>query len=190
MDNKETLANNSNRGAESSPSSTEQLEKIANNLERNAERSDDGQGRIEKARADAFETAVSVESTTTEKDKPASQTIQRRRGPIGKKELNRSYKQTLKRIQGELPKGSKGFSKVIHNNIVEKTSEALGSTVARPNAILAGSVVAFSLTLFIYFVSKNIGYTMSGFETIAAFTLGWIIGILYDYFRLLLTGKK
>lgn len=62
--------------------------------------------------------------------------------------------------------------------------------MARPNAILAGSVVAFFAVLGVYLLAKNLGYVLSGFETIAAFVIGWIIGILYDYFRTMITGKK
>ncbi|HRN90324.1 MAG TPA: hypothetical protein PK543_01410, partial [Candidatus Saccharibacteria bacterium] len=76
------------------------------------------------------------------------------------------------------------------NKTVEKVSDVVGSTVARPNAVLSGAVSAFILTLAVYIVAKTIGYRLSGFETIAAFIVGWTIGILYDYLRILITGKK
>ena len=85
---------------------------------------------------------------------------------------------------------SRAFSKVIHNPGVEKTSEALGSTVARPNAILSGAVFAFVLTLGVYLVARYYGYTLSGFESIGAFVLGWVIGIIYDFLKVMITGKK
>lgn len=89
-----------------------------------------------------------------------------------------------------MPASQRAFSKFIHNPAVEKTSEAVGNTVARPNAILAGAVVAFFLVLLVYVVAKFYGYRLSGFETIGAFIIGWIIGILYDFFRVMITGKK
>ena len=44
--------------------------------------------------------------------------------------------------------------------------------------------------LIIYTIAKTIGYKLSGFETIAAFLIGWLIGLIYDYLRILITGKK
>ena len=96
----------------------------------------------------------------------------------------------MKQVQTELSPTSRAFSKTIHNKAVEKTSEALGATIARPNAILSGAVMAFILTLAVYVTAKTIGYQLSGFETIAAFVVGWVIGIIYDYFRALVTGKS
>lgn len=148
----------------------------------------DIEARAEKARAEALETAISVESKSVEKEK--SKTPAPKRGPIGKKHLDKSFKQTMGQIQNELPTTQRVFSKVIHNGIVEKTSDVVGGTLARPNALFAGAFVAFILTILTYTVAKTIGYALSGFETIAAFIIGWIIGIAYDYLKVLLTGKK
>jgi hypothetical protein len=90
----------------------------------------------------------------------------------------------------ELPLASRAFSKVIHNPAIEKTSEVVGSTIARPNAILSGALFAFLITLLIYVVARANGYPLSGSETIAGFILGWVIGMLYDFFRVMITGKK
>ena len=96
----------------------------------------------------------------------------------------------MTRVQNELPIQNRLFSKIIHNKLIEKTSDIVGGTIARPNAMLSGSIVAFVLTLLIYTVSKMIGYRLSGFETITAFILGWIIGLVYDYLHVLVTGNK
>jgi len=96
----------------------------------------------------------------------------------------------MTKLQEELPPVQRGFSKLIHNPAVEKTSEVVGSTVARPNAILAGAVVAFFAVLIVYLTAKHYGYILSGFETIGAFIVGWVLGILYDFFRVMITGKK
>ena len=96
----------------------------------------------------------------------------------------------MKQLQTELPPAQRAFSKVIHNPVVEKTSEIVGNTIARPNAILAGAMVAFFLVLAVYVVSKYYGYTLSGFETIGAFIGGWAIGMLYDYLRMMIIGRS
>ena len=101
-----------------------------------------------------------------------------------------SYKKTMNEAQAHMKPAERTFSKVIHNPVVEKTSEAVGATVARPNAILAGSVTAFLFTLVLYVFAKYYGYPLKGSETIAAFILGWVVGLLFDYLRVMITGKK
>lgn len=148
----------------------------------------DIEARTEKARVEALETAVNTELKNVEQAKTRPTTT--KQGSIGKKQRNTSFKQTMNQIQNELPVNSRIFSKIIHNDIVEKTSDIIGGTIARPNALFAGAFVAFILTLLTYTVAKTIGYSLSGFETIGAFIIGWIIGITYDYLKILITGKK
>jgi hypothetical protein len=148
----------------------------------------DIEARAEKARLEALETAVNIESKNVEKTK--SRSVRAKQGPISKKLRDKSFKQTMDQIQNELPTNSRLFSKIIHNNIIEKTSDVIGGTIARPNALFAGSFVAFVLTLLTYTIAKTIGYSLSGFETIGAFIIGWIIGITYDWLKVLITGKK
>lgn len=187
----ENLPSNPESSIESTESSAEQLEKLSNSPERSVELSPrDAEAAAERARVEALETAVSVEAGGKERTKAREQNTTSHRGPVNKKQKEASFKRQIKEVQNELSPTKRAFSKVIHNKTVEKTSDILGSTVARPNAILAGSVAAFVLTLTVYVVAKNIGYRLSGFETIAAFAVGWILGILYDYLHIIITGKK
>lgn len=112
------------------------------------------------------------------------------RSSITKKEREASFNSTMKEVQGKMKPGSRAFSKVIHTKPVEKISDIIGSTIARPDAILSGALIAFIFTLVVYLVAKQYGYPLSGFESIGAFVLGWVIGILFDYFKVLITGKK
>lgn len=152
---------------------------------------ENGEKSVEKAKIEALEQAISVEKGSAEKKKVANDApANRRHGVPNKKEVKSSYKHTIAVVQSELPPVQRGFSKLIHNPVVEKTSEAVGSTIARPNAILAGAMVAFFAVLAVYLIAKHYGYVLSGFETIGAFIVGWILGILYDFFRVMITGKK
>lgn len=148
-----------------------------------------GERSSERARVEALESAISIEKKSLSKESahtpPAT-----RRGAINKRELDATYSRTMKQVQSELSTPSRAFSKVIHNKGVEKTSDLLESTIARPNAMLAGAISAFIVTLAIYLIAKNYGYRLSGFETIGGFILGWIIGLLFDYFRVMITGKR
>lgn len=168
----------------------EQQEKLANKSENAIESSPrDADMMAERAREAALETAISVEAGSNEKAKKTEPTV-KRRGSISKKQKDASFKRQMKEIQAKEPPVSRAFSKVIHNKVVEKTSDVVGATVARPNAILAGAFTAFVLTLAIYVTAKIIGYELSGFETIGAFIVGWVIGVIYDYLRVVITGKK
>lgn len=189
--------NAAEHGPENKELSPEQLEsylKAEASVERAAEKSkvENGEKSETEARKEALKEALSVERGSAEKKgKEASSTATKRRhGVVSKKEREASYKQHMKQLQAELPPVQRAFSKVIHSPVVEKTSEAIGNTVARPNAILSGAFVAFILVLGVYLVSKYYGYTLSGFESIGAFIAGWILGLLYDFFKVMITGKS
>lgn len=176
--------------------SAEQLEsylKAEANVEQAAEKAgiENGENAEAKARHEALKEAVSVEQGSAEKkSQEPSSPAKRRHGVVGKKERSASYKRHMKQVQAELPPLQRTFSKVIHAPVIEKTSDVVGGTIARPNAILAGSMVAFVAVLVVYLTARHFGYALSGFETIGAFIIGWLIGLLYDFFRVMITGKK
>ncbi len=187
----ETLNNTPETGIENSASAAEQLEKLSKSAENSVELSPrDAEAMAERAKVEALESAISVEAGGKERKSSNEHKAPQRLGPVGKKQKEASFKRQIKEVQAELSPTSRAFSRIIHNKAVEKISDVVGSTVARPNAILAGSVSAFILTLVVYVVAKNIGYKLSGFETIGAFIVGWVIGVIYDYLRLIVTGKK
>jgi len=164
----------------------ERQEQLASSPEKSVETTPSPE-RAEQARLEAMETAISVEAAGLESQpKPRSATP----GGVGKQARQQSFKRTMDDVQAELSAPSRLFSKTIHIPVVEATSEALGRTVARPNAIVAGSFSALALTFGLYMIAKYYGYPLSGFETIGAFMLGWLIGMAYDYIKLLITGRR
>lgn len=80
-----------------------------------------------------------------------------------------------------MPPYQQRFSSFIHLKKVSAASDFIGRTVARPNPVLFGAVASFFTTLGLYLLSKNLGYSLSGFESIGAFGAGWIIGLLFDF---------
>jgi flagellar biosynthesis GTPase FlhF len=183
---------NQESSVETPHSAAERLDNLHENLENSNEQSARDVDLAEQARQKALETAISKEfkGKVVEKIKEQVPHPPHRSNQIDKKKLKESFKQTMTDMQTELSPGSRAFSKVIHNPIVETASDIIGETVARPNSILAGAFMAFALTLSTYLLAKRLGYALSGFETIAAFIIGWIIGAIYDYFKVLFTGKK
>lgn len=145
---------------------------------------------LEEVRTEALEKAASIERG---KEKPAAREkspAERRRGPVSVDARELSYKTKMHEIQTHMTPAQRTFSKVIHNKVVDSVSEAVGNTVARPNAILSGAITAFLFSLATLMVAKHYGYRLSGFEAIGAFTAGWLIGILYDFFKVMVTGKR
>lgn len=120
----------------------------------------------------------------------ASSPAERRRGPITKKQLDNSFASQMTHTRAQMGLASRTFSKFIHAKPIEKVSDAVGSTIARPNALLSGSITAFLAVTILYLTAKHYGFQLSGFETIGAFIVGWILGILYDYFAVMIRGHK
>lgn len=164
-----------------------QREHLQEKLEKNAEQLTDD---VEGARKEALEKATSVEEEKNTQNERTPSPAERRTGPITKSEREASYTSTMNEIQTHMTPSSRAFSKFIHNKAVERASEVAGSTIARPNAILAGAVCAFLLTLGVYLLAKNMGYPLSGFESIGAFLLGWVIGLVYDFVKTMITGQR
>lgn len=110
---------------------------------------------------------------------------ERHQGAPSKKQLRESFSAEMKGVRAEMGPSGRLLSSFIHNPVVDKASDIVGSTLARPNAMLSGSIAAFVSITALYFIAHHYGYQLSGFETIGAFILGWIGGIIYDYFSTL-----
>lgn len=167
----------------------QQHERVEKQHERAAERAETNR---EKAAESARH---EIEKATHEKENHVQETHREqspaeRRGPASKHERAASYNKTMREVRSQMSAPSRAFSDFIHNPVVEKVSDTVGGTVARPNAVLSGSISAFMFTLVIYLIARFNGYPLSGAETIASFVAGWLIGILFDYVRLLVFGKK
>lgn len=161
----------------------QQQDKLKRNLEKNVEA---GRESVEEARQEALEQAASVEKEVKPDKVPSPA---ERRGPLTKHEKDISFDKTMNEVRHHLSGPSRTFSRIIHNKAVERISDTVGKTVARPNAILSGSVFAFLFTLAVYLIANRNGYALSGSETIASFALGWVVGLIVDYARILI-GKR
>lgn len=187
MSNPEIQPANQEHGAErTAEAAGAQLEKLRNRQEKAGEQQEDSEARVSAERK-SVEAAFGKEKPIAEK--ASSETAKRSRSAITSQDKKTSFTQTMKRVQTEMTPAERTFSRFIHSPAVEKSSEAIGKTIARPNAILTGSVFAFVLVLAAYFLARNYGFRLSGFETIGAFMLGWAIGLIYDYVRVLAVGK-
>lgn len=185
----EQLNNGVEQKTDVSEAASERLEQILKKAEQTPESNEVAQEKkVESAKEQALEKAISAEKKNAAEKEPKDSG--RRHGVVSKKEREKSFKRQMTAVQSHMSLPQRTFSKFIHNKAVERTSEFVGSTLARPNAILSGAVFAFFLVLGVYLFARYYGYVLSGFETIGAFIVGWVLGIVYDYVRLLVVGKK
>ena len=135
---------------------------IENRLERASEKEKSAE-RKEDIRNEALEIASKHEAAQEKKARESKEN-KKDQPSLTKADVEASYKNTLDNVQKQLPAPSRAFSKVIHNSAVEKTSDAIGNTIARPNLIIAGALGAIA-SIIVYLIAKKYGYVLSGSET-------------------------
>jgi hypothetical protein len=91
-----------------------------------------------------------------------------------------AYRHTMKSLQRRLPTFSAGFSKVIHSPTVEKASEVVGATIARPSVTLGATTTAAIVGGVMYWAAKSYGFALSGSEILLSMLLGGIVGFLIE----------
>ena len=185
MSSPEQAPQSTERGGESlTGAAAERSVEIAKSLESSGEQSPEGRAEaLASARLEANETAISKERPRTETGANAAD-AHFIKVVATRHSRKKAYKDILTHTRAELSPASRTFSKVIHQPIIEKASNAVGSTVARPNAILFGALFALIISASVYGIAKYYGYSLSGFEAIASFCLGWVFGMIFDFIRL------
>lgn len=164
---------------------TEHHDRLRHNLEKAETNHKEKNETLEHVQREAIERASSLKEVAETEKSPAQKRVL-----FTRQQRETSFKHQMEAAQAEMTPSERRFSKVIHNKSIETASDTLSATIARPNALLAGSISAFLLVTIIYLLAKYYGYRLSGFETIGAFVLGWVLGLIYDYVRLLISGKK
>lgn len=190
--NPEVFNGGAESGVESQKAAAERSVEIAKNrAEKGVESSPEAQAEaLEQARVEANKEALMNKERGGAEKKTGGEPSAAPTGKATQKQKDAEYKKTLKSIQSEMTPQARTFSKVIHNPAVEKTSEVVGKTIARPTSILSGSLTAFILVTCVYLIANIYGYALSGSETIIAFILGWAIGLIVDYMRALFSGGR
>lgn len=97
------------------------------------------------------------------------------------KDKDRAYRHTMRVVQNRLSKPSKAFSRIIHQPVVERISEAAEQTVARPSALLGAGIFASVGLAIMLFFARRYGFSLSGSEFIALLVVGWLVGFMLDW---------
>lgn len=100
-----------------------------------------------------------------------------------------SYDHTMKQVQSKLPAAERGFSKLIHQPLVNSVSDAGGNTALRPSGILGGSICAFIGSVGLLYASKHYGFTYNYLVLFLFFAGGFLVGLLLEAVGRLLFRK-
>jgi hypothetical protein len=86
----------------------------------------------------------------------------------------------LKHVRAQMPTFEKQFSKVIHTPVVEKASEVVGKTVARPSGIMGGAVTALVGVTALNIFARSGGFRLPVGVFIVFLVLGWTLGLILE----------
>jgi hypothetical protein len=163
-----------------------QLEKAREILKSNesGETEKHAENRAEEARKLIDRQEPEPPAATEAEDKPAPSS------PIAFLNHHLNYAQTLASVQRKLSPVSRTFSKVIHTPLVEKTSEALESNVARPSVLLGITWTALIVGSIFYITAHHYGYALSGSELLFSFIVGALLGLVLEGIWRVLTRHK
>lgn len=92
-----------------------------------------------------------------------------------------SYSSSLIQIRKRLPKKKqKAFSHVIHAKGMDSSNDFIANTIARPNSIIGGSLLALVGVLVGVFLSRYYGYSYNYLLLFLLFILGYVIELLIE----------
>jgi hypothetical protein len=144
-------------------------------LRQDPERHENAEQRAEAAREVINRHEADPEPEPEPTPEPAAPKI---KVPFIDHELN--YAETLASVQRRLSPVSRTFSKVIHAPVVERASEALEKSIARPSVSAGTTWTALIVGGVFYFTARNFGYELSGSELLFSFVVGALLGVLFE----------
>lgn len=107
------------------------------------------------------------------------------------KELgHQTFDRTLSSVRRQLTAPEKQLSKFIHKPVIEKTSDFVGKTVARPSGILLGGIFSFVGSLGVYLMARYLGGEIRYSIFAVTFVGGYLLGLIVELAWRLLTRKK
>ncbi len=161
-------------------SELQQIEQLAKSKEEatsDAEKEHGTNEQIETHRKTVEQKAVSGEERSfAERQKP-----QQTHPLLVNKQLKQvGYERAMTRARKKLSPPSRAFSKVIHNPIVDRPSEFIGKTIARPASMFWGSFFAFVGTSALLWATRYYGYEYNYLLVILLFVGGALAGLALE----------
>lgn len=127
--------------------------------------------------------AESIEKQAVSKEAHHStQETQRASHPavISRELKNVAFSRSMTRVRKRLSAPSRVFSRFIHNNVVDAVSETVGSTVARPSAMLGGSALSLVGLLGFSWITRHYGYAYNFTVATLLFVVGLFAGLIIE----------
>lgn len=96
---------------------------------------------------------------------------------VNKQLKDTAYNRALTRVQKRLSAPSRVFSKAVHSKALDRPSEAIGKTVARPSGMLGGAIFALIGTSLLLWITRRYGYEYNYLAVILLFVGGMAVGL-------------
>jgi len=165
-------------------------EKLTNHHEKEITKSEKNHGdkeHLENLNQAVEQVAISSEQpSSVEREQPNNH----HPALVSKQLKDISFTRTMTRARKKLSTPSRAFSKVVHNPVIDRSSELVGKTVARPSSMLWGSIFAFIGTSGLLWATRHYGYEYNYFVVVMMFVIGSFVGIGLDSLGRLRRSKK
>jgi len=99
---------------------------------------------------------------------------------INKQLKDMAYSRALTRTRKHLSAPSRLLSTIVHSKALDRPSEAIGKTIARPSSMLGGAFVALVGTSLLLWITKKQGYEYNYLAVIVFFAGGMIVGLALE----------
>lgn len=151
-------------------------ERLKQHHEKAAEKAGNAASSEQEARHEVHEKAISA----AEYNQPQSEQRQQQ-APTTKADKLHSFNTTMHHVRQKMSKPEQAFSTFIHKPSVEKASDAMGKTVARPSGVAGATVAAFIGLLSVYGIAKIGGFELSGSEVPLLLVIGFVLGLFIEW---------
>ena len=167
----------------------EHHERLQESLEKNAEKaSTTSSHEQEQLQQEALEQAITADEVVAkpQETKPLAH--------FKSEDKIHAFETTMHHVRKNLTASERTFSKLIHQPAIEKTSDALGKTIARPSGMIGATIAAAIGLLSIYSIAKFAGFELSGSEMplllVAGFGVGLFAEWAYKTIRVLIAPRQ
>lgn len=91
-----------------------------------------------------------------------------------------AFVRTMTRTRKKLHPTDRVLSKLIHNPVIDRPSDFLGKTLARPASMFWGALFAFIGTSVLLWITRHYGYEYNYFLALVLFVIGAVFGVLLE----------
>ncbi len=154
----------------------EQLDAIRKELETKAEKQPDNKRELGEITKRVEQQAISGKEHA-----PTERAPQRQHPVLINKQLkDMAYSRTMLRVQKRLSMPTRAFSKLVHSKALDKPSELVGKTVARPSSMLGGAFFAAVGSSLLLWTTKRYGYEYNYLAVVLLFATGMVLGLTIE----------